>query len=108
MFGIGHDDKPDSMAELVITAAAEADYLEAYAWYAERSSRAANGFEREFELAQQEIAGDPQRFASCDARHRRYLLRRYPYQVVYREEQGKVIVIAVAHAKRKPRYWHER
>lgn len=33
---------------------------------------------------------------------------RYPYQVIYREEAGEVIVIAVAHAKRDPEYWRGR
>jgi hypothetical protein len=35
-------------------------------------------------------------------------MRRYPYQVVYRIEGDKIVVIATAHAKRKPRYWKDR
>lgn len=97
------------MADPIITAAAEADYLEAILWHVERSRRAAEGFEAEFARALADISASPHRFASCgDNRHRRFLLRRYPYQVVYRVEEEQPVIIAIAHAKRKPRYWRER
>jgi plasmid stabilization system protein ParE len=96
------------MAEPIVSTAAEADYLEALVWYAKRSRRAAEGFEAEFDAALAKIAKAPLRFALCDQRHRRFLMRRYPYQVVYRIERDDVVVIAVAHAKRKPRFWKGR
>ena len=96
------------MTEVVITAAAEAEYSEAFCWYAERSLSAAEGFEREFQKALELIGADPERFARCDDRHRRVLMRRYPYQVIYRLEREKVVVAAVAHGKRKPTYWRHR
>ena len=96
------------IAEVVVTAAAEADYLEGLLWYAKRSQRAAEGFEIAFEQALEEIARAPLQFAFCDQRQRRFLMRRYPYQVVYRIEGGQIVVIATAHAKRKPRYWKDR
>jgi plasmid stabilization system protein ParE len=58
-----------SMAEVVVTAAAEADYLEGLLWYAKRSQRAAEGFETAFEQALEQIASAPLRFAFCDQRH---------------------------------------
>jgi plasmid stabilization system protein ParE len=96
------------MAEPIVTAAAERDYLESLIWYGKRSQRAAEGFEAEFENALTQIAAAPLRFARCDQRHRRFLMRRYPYQVVYRSEGDDIVVIAVAHAKRKPLYWKNR
>ncbi len=96
------------MAEPIVTAAAEADYLEALLWYGKRSQRAADNFESQFDEALAQIASAPLRFAHCDPRHRRFLMRRYPYQVVYRLEGDHVVVIAVAHAKRKPQYWKQR
>jgi plasmid stabilization system protein ParE len=97
------------MAEPIITAAAEADYLEGFLWYVERSAGVAERFEAEFARALAEIGASPHRFAGCgDNRHRRFLLRRYPYQVVYRVEVDRPVIIAVAHAKRKPLYWRDR
>lgn len=96
------------MTEVIVTAAAEADYLEGLVWYAKRSLQAARGFEREFDRSLEAIAAAPVQFAKCDERHRRYLMRRYPYQVVYRDEGERIAVVAVAHAKRKPAYWRGR
>ncbi len=96
------------MTDLLILEAAEAEYTESLSWYAERSQRAAAGFEAEFELALEAIAADPQRYPSCDERHRFYLMRRYPFQVIYRKHQGKLLIVAIAHGKRRPGYWSER
>jgi len=96
------------MADLVITSAAEEDFAEALRWYTERSERAAEGFEAEFERALESIGADPLRFPYCDDRHRYFLMQRYPYQVIYREHQEQLFIIAVAHAKRKPGYWSKR
>jgi plasmid stabilization system protein ParE len=96
------------MTEVVISSAAELDYADGLTWYAERSARAAEGFETEFQRALESIAADPQRFPKCDERHRYFLMRRYPYQVIYRHVEDRLVVIAVAHAKRMPRYWSDR
>jgi toxin ParE1/3/4 len=36
---------------------------------------------------------------------RKFLLRRFPYTIVYRDEVNLIRVIAVAHHSRKPEYW---
>jgi hypothetical protein len=56
----------------------------------------------------QAIADEPDRFAAIDDRHRAVLIRRYPFQVVYRREREQIVVVAVAHAKRRPSYWERR
>lgn len=40
--------------------------------------------------------------------YRRKLLKSFPFAVIYRVEKGEVIIIAVAHFKRRPRYWRRR
>ncbi len=96
------------MADVLVTSAAERDFTESLCWYAERSERAAAGFDAEFARALESIAADPQRFPRCDDRHRFCLMRHYPFQVIYREQAGQVVVVAVAHAKRQPGYWSNR
>ena len=96
------------MADVLILAGAEQDYAEALAWYAERSQRAARGFETEFERAIESISEAPRRFPSYDGKHRFYLMRRYPFQVIYREASVGILIVAVAHAKRRPGYWRDR
>jgi plasmid stabilization system protein ParE len=93
------------MAEVLIAAAAETEYLESLLWYMQRSRVAAAGFEAEFDRVLRLIGEAPQRYPLCNRRHRRILMRRYPFQVVYRQEREMVVVIAVAHTSRGPRAW---
>ena len=39
---------------------------------------------------------------------RHYLLRRYPFSVVYRIEDATILIVAVAHGHRRPGYWASR
>ena len=45
---------------------------------------------------------------SEDRRTRRALVGRFPYQIVYRLRPTEIVVVAVAHLKRRPGYWTER
>jgi toxin ParE1/3/4 len=96
------------MADVLILAAAEQEYTESLAWYSQRSEAAARGFEAEFERAIRSIQKAPQQYPRCGGSHRFYLMRRYPFQVIYREDSRGVLVVAVAHAKRRPEYWQDR
>jgi plasmid stabilization system protein ParE len=96
------------MANVLIAAAAEQDYAEALSWYASRSRQAALAFEAEFERAIDSIQTSRQRFPLCDASHRFLLMRRFPFQVIFRETSGQALIVAVAHTKRRPGYWRER
>ena len=96
------------MTDVVVSTAAEGDYAEALSWYAERSVDAAEHFDEELDRALRSIASDPERFPRCDKRHRYYLMRRFPFQIIYRQYEDRVVVIAVAHTARKPVYWSER
>lgn len=96
------------MNKLRIVSAAESEYADALCWYAERSRQAAERFDGEFDTALTAISIDPRRYPFCDERHRFYLMDRFPYQVFFREDAGEVVVIAVAHTKRRPRYWAAR
>lgn len=96
------------MASLTLLPAAQADYQEALAWYYARSPRAALAFETTIEVALGSIAAAPEQWPLCDHRHRFYLLRRYPYSIVYRVEAGEVLVVAVAHSSRSSGYWRGR
>jgi plasmid stabilization system protein ParE len=96
------------MSNVRIISPAESEYADALCWYAERSQQAAERFEAEFDNALEAISSDPHRFPRCDERHRFYLTNRYPYQIIYRVEGNEVVIIAVAHSKRRPGYWADR
>lgn len=89
--------------------AAERDLAEAAVFYHEQASlKVANAFVAEVEHSL-EILERNQRLGSPFASGlRAYLLRRFPYSLVYRESDTGPRVYAVAHHKRKPGYWQSR
>jgi plasmid stabilization system protein ParE len=96
------------MANVSFLPAAEADYREALHWYEVRSAQAAAGFEAAMQIAVQRVAHAPESWPLCDNRHRFYILKRYPYSLIYRIEPETVLIVAVAHARRSPSFWKRR
>ena len=92
--------------ELHPQALAEAEA--AAAWYAGRDLRVAARFAAELEATLDLIAEAPNRWPAYLYGTRRLPLTRFPYVVLYREEPSSILVVAVAHAKRKPDYWRSR
>jgi plasmid stabilization system protein ParE len=45
---------------------------------------------------------------SADGQTRRVLVARFPYQIVYRIRPTEIVIVAVAHLKRRPGYWKNR
>ncbi len=88
--------------------AALEDAEEAAAWYAERSVRAAVRFLDELDRVIDVISRSPETFPVFDAGLRRAILRRFPFYVVFRADAASVVVLAVAHGKRRPRFWRDR
>ena len=88
--------------------AASLEFEPAFAWYFERSKRAAFRFALEVERAIATIADAPERFPAGISNTRRFLLQRFPFAVVYRELPHVIQVLAVAHGCRRPGYWKMR
>jgi plasmid stabilization system protein ParE len=84
------------------------DAAAAFGWYCERSDTAAAGFLRELEHGVAAIAEAPQRWPPGAAGTRRFLLKRFPLSLVYREQATSIQIIAVAHGRRRPGYWKHR
>ena len=87
---------------------ASEDYDAAYAWYLSHGIGIANDFEREIERCLRLIEENPLRWPKYDAQRRRMVVRKFPYCIIYEIIDGQIIVIAVAHGRRRPYYWRER
>jgi plasmid stabilization system protein ParE len=77
-------------------------------WYGERSVRAAVAFSSEIDAAESAILRLPDAWPPFDHGTRRYLLQGFPFSIVYRVEARRVVIVAVAHARRRPGYWKSR
>lgn len=87
---------------------AQADFDESLNWYLSRSAGAAVGFVTAVDDAIERISEAPGRFSLTCGECRYCAVRRYPFRIVFREEADRLVIIAVAHAKRRPAYWRER
>ena len=74
-------------------------------WYEIRNAEVAEAFMAELDWAIERIAKAPRQWPPYLADTRRYLLRCFPFFVVFRESEDRVQVLAVAHARRRPGYW---
>ncbi len=84
------------------------EFLAAVDWYLARNELVASRFAQQVTHAVQLIAQAPQRWPSYSHGTRRFVLRRFPFLVVYRELATVIQILAVAHAHRRPGYWKSR
>jgi plasmid stabilization system protein ParE len=80
----------------------------AAAWYAARDPRVAARFVADLEANFERVLEAPRRWPLHLHGMRRVPLTRFPYVIWYRDESSRVLVVAVAHGRRKPGYWKER
>jgi plasmid stabilization system protein ParE len=80
----------------------------AYRWYRARNDVAAEAFLAELDRAIELISESPMRWPSHLHGTRHFLLRRFPFGVVYREVGETLQIVAVAHGRRRPGYWKDR
>jgi len=81
---------------------------DAYEWYTARNPHAAEAFMAEVDRAIERIAEAPARWPVHLHGTRRFLLRRFPFALIYRENPDTILVLAVAHGRRRPGYWRRR
>ena len=54
------------------------------------------------------ISRNPLRWPKFDGQRRRLIVRKFPYAIIYELHSSGVVILAVAHGKRRPNYWRER
>jgi len=89
-------------------AVARQELDDAFVWYERQSSGLGYEFLDEIDRTIHRITAYPDSCSELDPGLRRALVNRFPYGLVYGQDVGAVIVVAVAHLHRKPRYWMSR
>ena len=84
------------------------EMLEAALYYDEKRTGFGDHFLDAVEAANQRIRDFPLLGNSYAHGTRRWLLKKFPYQIVYREKVDCLQVVAVSHFRRKPNYWAKR
>jgi plasmid stabilization system protein ParE len=87
---------------------AQSEVDDAVAWYASQSRSLGTQFLDDLDRAVRRIVTYPLASTKIEEGLRRCLLSRFPYSIIYGLDSETVIVIAVAHLHREPRYWIDR
>ena len=87
---------------------ASQDYTQAAERYAAIAPELGGRFYDEIERLIGQVRRQPERFLRVSPLARRALARKFPYSVVYLDEPDRIWIVAVMHAKRRPRYWRKR
>lgn len=95
--------------KLVIVPPALAELQDAATFYSEKAKAELGlAFIAEFERAANLILENPMLGTIFRGTRRRYILRRFPYSVIYQITADELRVVAVAHHRRRPGYWTKR
>jgi toxin ParE1/3/4 len=93
---------------LIVRPEAEAEMAEAFDWYEERVSGLGSEFLLCVDAMFSSILRSPEQFPRVHVIARRALTRRFPYEIFFVEDEQRVVVLSVFHAKRNPKRWQER
>lgn len=85
-----------------------AEYSDAALYYSDRVPGLGADFANEIEVAIASIIADPCRSPSLEDDVRRYLIRRFPYGLLYSIEADGILILCVMHLSREPGYWRHR
>jgi plasmid stabilization system protein ParE len=67
-----------------------------------------HSFKEEVKKAISRIAEYPEAWPVVRGDIRKYLIHKFPYNLLYSIEKEHIVVVAVAHQHRKPDYWIDR
>lgn len=87
---------------------AQSEIDDAVVWYEARTRELGTQFLDDFDRAIRRIVVYPYSTVEIENGIRRCLLSKFPYGIIYGIDIDTVIVVAVAHMHREPRYWVDR
>ena len=87
---------------------AEAELIEAAQFYGQRVAGLGAEFLAAVDESVRGIEEAPDRWRTVEQDVRRYLMRRFPFAILYRVEPDHLRILAVKHHSRQPDYWRAR
>lgn len=87
---------------------ADREVDDAVAWYNEQAEGRGRDFLDDLDRVIRLIKTYPLLTTEIEPQIRRFLFPRYPHSLIYGIDHDKIVVIAVAHQHREPRYWSDR
>ena len=95
--------------KIIVHPAATADLNNAAAFYSVQANKQLGlALIAEFEKAASLLSENPELGVPWVSGTHRFVLRRFPFSIVYCLFPDHIFVIAIAHQRRRPDYWHRR
>lgn len=91
------------MTSLIYSPEAAAEIRAIHDWYERESAGLGRAFLKEIGIAEETVSRSPFAFRVLKRETRRYLLARFPYQLLFTVRDGSIVVVACLHARRSPR-----
>jgi plasmid stabilization system protein ParE len=87
---------------------AESEFVAAFQWYWNRNHSAADAFDDAVMSGIRLIQRNPMVWPDYVHGTKKYVVPKFPYNIVFRCIEAELQVIAVAHHRRRPAYWVDR
>ena len=87
---------------------AQQELHDAVTWHQQQSLELGEQFLDEVNRAIKRIVTYPSSGSKIEHHLRRCLVSRFPYGLIYGIDNETIVIVAVAHLHRKPRYWAKR
>ncbi len=91
--------------QLWVRPEAQAELLDAQAWYEQRAAGLGFEFARAADAAMARALRTPLAFPCIEADFRHVLIRKFPYSVIYHASVSEIVVLSFFHHRRKPGSW---
>lgn len=79
-----------------------------YQWYQSQAYGLGDDYLLELEKSFDTILNLPDTWPIFHQYYRKFLLSKFPFSIIYRQENKAIYVVAVMHNSRKPFYWSDR
>lgn len=94
--------------KVIVRPETEDDLKEAFSWYEDKRTGLGYDFLLQVDAGLMFIERNPEIHPSEYKGTRKHLIKRFPYKIIYIVEKTKVIVLAVVHGKRSPKFTKKR
>ena len=84
------------------------DIKGSYLWYEDKLQGLGTRFLNELEDGYTAIQNFPDTWANFQYGFKRYILNKFPFSILYKVIEEKIVILAIMHNSRKPNYWINR
>src|SRR5262245_3317411 len=84
---------------------AEVEIEEAITYLDQQRQGLGDRFEQDLESTVTFVTAHPRSGKALTERVRKFPFRKFPYNVIYVIDETEIIIVAVAHHRRRPEYW---